>query len=249
MAESGLVSVIIPFYNRISLVCRAIDSVTSQTYMNYEIILVDDGSTDDITPLLKKIQNISNTLLLKQKNQGPSSARNKGIDNSKGEYIAFLDSDDVWSVDKLSVQIDFMIKNGFLFSHTSYFRKTNQPKKKCTIKSGMINYKYPFIIFHCKIATPTVIIHESLLSSGNRFNEDVLVGEDTIFWIRLSKITVLYGMKDILSTVYIDEHNTANNFKLKISAFKSINASLKSNILLMMFHRLYINIRIYLKIL
>ena len=74
MPESPLVSVIIPFYNSIPLVCRAIDSVIKQTYTNYELILIDDGSTDDILPVLEKIKNITCALLLRQNNSGPSSA-------------------------------------------------------------------------------------------------------------------------------------------------------------------------------
>jgi len=249
MPETPLVSIIIPFYNRIPLVCRAIDSVVRQTYNNYEIILIDDGSTDDVSPVFEKIKTITSALLLKQNNRGPSSARNKGIENSNGEYIAFLDSDDTWSTEKLSLQVEFMRNNNYLFSHTSYFREDEKLKNNSIIRSGLSNYKYPFIAFHCMIATPTVIVYRSLLSSHNKFDESILVGEDTVLWIEISKKTTLYGLDDVLSTVYVDDNNTASNSELKINAFKSINSALISSPILKLAHNFYINVRTFFRIL
>ena len=243
-----LVSVIIPFYNRFHLVCRAIDSVLNQSYQNYEIILINDGSIDDIAPIIEIIGNLNNVRLFQQENKGPSSARNLGIDESQGEYIAFLDSDDLWDSEKLMLQIDFMKNNNYLFSHTSYYRQDLVLNKKNTIKSGESSYKYPFVAFHCRIATPTVVIHKSLFVAGNRFDESISVGEDTVLWVELSKKNILYGLPYILSTVNIDENNTANNHKLKINALKSINKSLTSSLLLMLVHKLYINIRIVFRV-
>ena len=97
------VSVIIPTFNRFNLISRAIDSVLSQTIKPFEIIVVDDGSSDNTSTFIKN--NYKSVKLIKQKNLGVSKARNVGIKNSSGDWIALLDSDDEWKKNKLEVQI------------------------------------------------------------------------------------------------------------------------------------------------
>ena len=246
MPTTNLVSVIIPFYNRTALVCRAIDSVLKQSYKKYEIILIDDGSSDDISNVLNKINKINYIKIFRQTNNGPSSARNVGIKHAKGEYIAFLDSDDTWDSKKLEVQINYMILSGYKFTHTSYHRVSDSIDK-VIVNSGKHDYTYPLIAFHCKIATPTVIVHASLLTSM-RFKEDLFVGEDTVLWIELSKMTTLHGLLDCLVEVHIDENTTAHNIESKRSAFLSINKALNNDFFLQKIHWLYIWVRHTLKI-
>lgn len=102
-----MVSVIIPTYNRASLIEQSVRSVLNQTYKDLELIVVDDGSTDDTEQVLKSIAD-PRLVYIKQKNAGACAARNNGIDHSKGEYIAFHDSDDVWHLDKLKKQIKIL---------------------------------------------------------------------------------------------------------------------------------------------
>ena len=99
------VSVIIPTYNRAHYICETIDSILAQTYRDYEIIVVDDGSADNTRKVLQKYD--GKVRYFYQKNRGPSAARNFGISQSQGEYIAFLDDDDLWTENKLELQIDF----------------------------------------------------------------------------------------------------------------------------------------------
>jgi glycosyltransferase involved in cell wall biosynthesis len=110
MASEPLVSVIIPTYNRGALIGRAIDSVRAQTYPNIEIIVVDDGSTDDTQDRLRQYGD--GVRVVSQENAGPAAARNKGIAQARGEYIAFLDSDDYWLQGKLARQIEALEKAG-----------------------------------------------------------------------------------------------------------------------------------------
>jgi len=106
------ISVIIPAYNRANYLTEAINSVLSQTYRNFELIVVNDGSQDNTEEILKKY--VGKIKYFYQENNGVSSARNKGIDNSKGEFLCFLDSDDLWEKKKLEKQIDyFNTKNKF----------------------------------------------------------------------------------------------------------------------------------------
>ena len=99
------VSVVIPSFNRAGMIEEAIGSVLAQTYENFELIVIDDGSTDN-TPLV--LENYGNRVLsYRQRNGGVSAARNKGIESATGSLIAFLDSDDLWLPEKLACQVDF----------------------------------------------------------------------------------------------------------------------------------------------
>jgi glycosyltransferase involved in cell wall biosynthesis len=108
--QTPLVSVVIPTYNREGTVCEAIDSVVGQTYGNVEIIVIDDGSTDETPAALRRYGNRIKAIF--QKNAGPSAARNAGISLSSGDFVAFLDSDDLWMPQKLERQIALLHRAG-----------------------------------------------------------------------------------------------------------------------------------------
>ena len=107
MKQKPQISVIIPTYNRGWILKEAVDSVLSQHYTDFELIVVDDGSTDNTLALLQTYK--GRLKILQQENLGVSAARNLGIENSCGQYIAFLDSDDLWLPEKLSFQLEFFI--------------------------------------------------------------------------------------------------------------------------------------------
>ncbi len=107
-----LVSVVIPVYNRENTINRAIDSALSQTYSNVEVIVVDDGSTDKTVSIVKEYDDCRIKLICQKERGGANKARNVGIANSQGEYIAFQDSDDEWLPDKLRSQIEAMQSHG-----------------------------------------------------------------------------------------------------------------------------------------
>lgn len=116
---SLFVSVIIPTYNSINTINETLQSVRNQTYRNYEIVVVDDGSTDDTVELLRTFDDI---ILVTQTNQGVSAARNRGVKEAKGDLIAFLDSDDLWHPQKLEIQINQAEKlKEFGIIFTSYY--------------------------------------------------------------------------------------------------------------------------------
>lgn len=146
------VSIIMPSYNTGRFIAETIESVLAQTYENWEIILVDDCSTDNtdeaVAPFLcdPRIKYIKN-----EKNSGAAVSRNRALREATGKWIAFLDSDDLWSPDKLEKQISFMEENGYHFSYTNYReigedskplgRHVTGPKK--ISKTGMYNYCWP----------------------------------------------------------------------------------------------------------
>jgi glycosyltransferase involved in cell wall biosynthesis len=106
--DNPLVSIIVPVYNGEPFIGEAIDSVLAQTYRPIEIIVVDDGSQDSTA---KIVQSYSQVIYIHQKNSGHGVAKNTGIQHSKGEYLAFLDSDDLWDAQKTEIQLDYLLKN------------------------------------------------------------------------------------------------------------------------------------------
>tara|TARA_B100000686_G_C16493614_1_gene813395 strand:+ start:84 stop:905 length:822 start_codon:yes stop_codon:yes gene_type:complete len=187
------ISVVIPTYNRKSFLQNAIDSVLTQTYQNIELIIIDDGSSDKtIEYLNKKYPRIK---IFKQSNKGVSAARNKGIELSSNDWIAFLDSDDRWHPKKLEKQVKNLIeKPKFKICHTNEIwirkgKKINQHKK---------HKKYGGFIFDkclnsCLISPSSVIIHKNIFKEIGLFNEKLLVCEDYDLWLRItSKFPVLY---------------------------------------------------------
>ncbi|WPR72273.1 glycosyltransferase family 2 protein [Flavobacterium sp. NG2] len=119
---SNLVSIIIPTFNSEKFITEAIESVQNQTFTNWEIILVDDASTDSTVEIINKIINTDSRIHLHQleANSGTGVARNKALSYAKGRYIAFLDADDLWLPEKLQKQLDFLVQKRIPFTFSSY---------------------------------------------------------------------------------------------------------------------------------
>ncbi len=235
-----LISVIIPFHDNIKELKNAIISVINQTYKNFEIILIDDYSSKSLDPIksylsIEKIKYFRN-----DSNKGPGYSRNIGIENASGEYVAFLDSDDIWKNNKLETQLKYMINNSLLFSHTSYLRNNKDNGKLKKIRSGLINYFYPLPLFFCKIATPTVMVKRNLIKN-NKFDNTLKFLEDTYLWHNLSKITKLYGLNHFLVTVNVSKNSSFIQKKEIIKSYKIILKKLKNE-----FKFIHFILRIYL---
>lgn len=152
MGNCGLVSIIMPSYNTGSYIAQSIESVLAQTYPYWELIIVDDCSTDDTDEVIAKYLSDSRIIYLKNAtNSGAAVSRNRALSEAKGKWIAFLDSDDLWSADKLEKQICFMKNNCCHFSYTEYCeinedgnslnKKVSGPRK--ITKSKMYMYCWP----------------------------------------------------------------------------------------------------------
>ena len=178
------ISVVIPTYNRYDYLKEALTSVFTQTYLPYEVIVVDDGSTDATEQVQKDFPNIK---YIYQKNSGVSSARNLGISMTSSEWIAFLDSDDRWHSDKLQTQVLFHKKNPqFLMSYTDEiwirdFKEVKIPKKFRKIGKNIFleNLSY------CNIAPSSSLIHKKLFLKIGLFDENLEVCEDYDLWLRI----------------------------------------------------------------
>ena len=193
--SSPSISVIIPTFNRITFIQSCILSVKNQTLQPDEIIVVDDGSTDDTWLILERL-GFSGIATRKNKfkyirtdNKGPSSARNEGIKLATSEYIALLDSDDFWKVDKLKDQMTSLkaINYSYKISHTDelWIRNGSQifPKKKHKKRGGNI---FQNCLKLCCVSPSSALIHKTVFSELGYFDEDLLACEDYDFWLRYS---------------------------------------------------------------
>lgn len=179
------VSVIIPVYNRRDFLERALDSVEAQVYRNYEIVIADDGSTDETKEYLKTIQHKYISLNHTGK---PGHVRNMGFLASKGEYIAFLDSDDQWKPEKLTAQIEFFTHHpDILISHTREIwqrrGKIISQKKQQHKRQG---YIFNDALIKCIIGPSTVMLKRELFKDSGMFNPGLEIAEDYDLWLRIT---------------------------------------------------------------
>ena len=129
--SSATVKVVLPNYNSAAYVSETIDSVINQTFKNWELTIVDDNSNTETQKVLKNyIDHPNINIIWLKKNKRTGFCRNLAIRNSKSDYIAFIDSDDVWEKEKLSKQLDFMIKNKYYFTYTNYLTFGSKKKTK-----------------------------------------------------------------------------------------------------------------------
>ena len=184
------VSVIIPTYNRIVRLQKAIDSVLSQVYANLELVVVDDGSSDDTAQLLssyeKKIDRRFVTVY--QENRGPAAARNRGVAESSSEYLAFLDSDDWLHPDKIGLQLAAMERTrDCLISHTQEIWYRNgtllNQKHRHRKDSGDI---FNRCLELCAVSMSTVMMKRELIEQMGGFDEQLPCCEDYDYWLRIS---------------------------------------------------------------
>ena len=205
------ISVIIPTYNRYTFLKRALTSVFTQTYKPSEVIVIDDGSTDNTSQIKQDFPDIK---YFYQQNKGVSSARNLGIKKASYEWIAFLDSDDEWHKDKLKEQVAFHKQNpDILMSYTDekWIRDAKEVKipKKFKKYGGEIFDK---CLSHCIIAPSASLIHKDLFSKVGLFDESLEVCEDYDLWLRVALEHPIGLVDKKLITKYAG-HNDQLSFK------------------------------------
>lgn len=180
------VSIIIPTYNRGWIIKEAIESVLAQNFIDFELIVIDDGSTDNTSEILDSYR--EDITVLRQNNKGVSAARNRGLSEASGRFIAFLDSDDLWLPQKLSRQVDFFNSNpDALICQTEEIWIRNNvrvnPKKRHKKPSGMI---FEPSLALCLVSPSAVMIRRSLFEKIGGFDETLPACEDYDLWLRIS---------------------------------------------------------------
>lgn len=197
------VSVIIPTHNRVQQAVLAVESVLNQSFKGFELIIVDDGSTDGTADTLQKLFG-PDIRLLHQNQAGVSSARNNGAGLSKEKFLAFLDSDDIWQPDKLKRQIEFHKQNPLLrISQTeeTWIRhgKFVNPHKKHEKPAG---YIFPDSLHLCTISPSSVLIEKTLFDAAGGFDEKLKACEDYDLWLRITSANQVGLLKEKLLTKY-----------------------------------------------
>lgn len=213
--KNFLVSIIMPTYNSEEFVQATITSVINQTYSNFELIIIDDFSNDNTIKVVKEImgKDIRISLISLSKNSGAAVARNMGIKNAKGRYIAFIDSDDAWVKNKLEIQIGFMEKYSYPFTFTNYIRVNENNDLINEIKVPL-EVTYKNLLKNTIIGCSTVIIDREVIPEV----EMPLIrrGQDTATWLKILKITPkAYGYNETYLTIYKERKGSISSNKLK----------------------------------
>jgi glycosyltransferase involved in cell wall biosynthesis len=226
------VSVIIPTYNRGWIVKEAIESVLAQDYRDFELIVVDDGSTDNTDDILNSYR--GDIMVFRQENQGVSAARNRGLAEASGRFIAFLDSDDLWLPQKLFRQVEFFNKNPdaqICQTEETWIRKGVRvnPKKRHKKPWGMI---FEPSLALCLVSPSAVMIRRSLLEKVGGFDETLPACEDYDLWLRTSCRYPVYLIETPL-IIKRGGHNDQLSASSGLDKFriKSLNKLIESNLL------------------
>ncbi|KJR41985.1 glycosyl transferase family protein [Candidatus Magnetoovum chiemensis] len=241
------VSIIIPTYNRADYVKEAVDSVLCQSYANKEVIVVDDGSTDNTKEALRAYIENGSIIYYYQDNSGPSAARNNGIKRSSGELIAFLDSDDIWESDKIAIQAEMFASNlspDMVFSDYSTFdnngiRDFNRNSAKFK-DNELITFKklYSGINF---IYPSTVMIKRSVLDECSLFDETLRnpIVEDYELWLRIASMERfrIIGVRKSLTRIRLHKRDD----------FSEVNRKLADELKVVERYSKYADKRLYLK--
>lgn len=240
------VSIIIPVYNASKHIVRALDSIKNQTYKNYEVIVIDDGSTDDSCKIIEG--HVIDLKLIQKTNGGVSSARNVGIKAATGKYIAFLDSDDEWLPSKLLVQITQIEKNNALIAvYCRDYNLRGQSNIESSSLPALVNknseeiFRQPYNLTTSSFFIKTMVIREL-----GGFDENLQTAEDIDLYLKAS----LYGEIGELSENLCIKHDIENSLGNALSSYEDnldvIARFFKGNVdqLPASFEKSYINMKV-----
>ena len=210
--EQGLVSIIMPSYNSAKYVKNTVQSVLNQKYENWELLITDDCSRDNTMDLLTDLSESDDRIKVFKlaENAGPAVARDKSIQEAKGRYITFLDSDDIWNVDFLKSMLSFIKENNYSFVFASYKRFSERDNHYISdfIVPNKVNYKS--LLKTCPISCLTALYDVEKL--GKQYMPIIDKRQDYGLWLKLLKITdYAYGYKVPLATYMIREGSVSRN--------------------------------------
>lgn len=205
------VSIITPLFNSEKFIEETIKSVLHQTYKNWEMLIVDDGSTDTGVTIAEKYQTQDSRIIVVKngKNNGPAKTRNKAIEMASGRFIAFLDSDDLWEPEKLTEQIDFMLANNYSFTYTAY-RKMNEDGIPGNVLNVPDKINYNSLLNTCPIGCLTAVYDTETL--GKMYMPDIKKRQDYGLWLSiLKKIPFAYGIQKPLAKYRVRNSSISGN--------------------------------------
>lgn len=238
--DSPLVSVIVPVYNSVKTIHSALSSVLAQSYTPIEIIVIDDGSTDELQPHLPKSNKIT---YFKQSNAGAGAARNKGIELANGKYVAFLDADDLWNKFKLEQQVAILESDAevnicttsltYIDRKNAYERMNHKPDSESVyyFKDFREIFENPFF------GTPSVLVRKDVIVREGGFETRYKTAEDVELWLRLGAKNRVCRLNSELTYIFVTPNslsrssnsNTHQNYLAVIDAFLLKNPEFHSN--------------------
>ena len=220
--DAGLISIIVPVYNAGAYIRETISMVAAQTYGNWELLLVDDGSEDDSREKIRESMESGDArirLIEKQQNEGAARARNTGIEASKGRYVAFLDADDLWMPDKLERELAFMKEKQAAFVFTAYEFGDEDAKR-----TGKV-VNVPPSLTYFKALSRTVIFTTTVMLDTERTGRELIrmpevKSEDTATWWKILKNGfTAYGLNEVLAVYRRPARSLSSN---KLEAIRRI---------------------------
>ena len=210
--EEKLVSIIMPTYNCAKFIKCTIDSIIRQSYNNWELIIVDDCSQDDTEQVVKSYSIKDNRIKYFRfdVNQGAAKARTKAMKLAQGNYIAFLDSDDIWLEDKINKQLDFMNKYNYNFSCTSYEQINENGERNGKIIKAKKKVDYNRLLLDCPVGNSSVMYNVDKL--GKFEVPDIKKRNDDALWLQiLKKEKYIYGFDEVLMQYRIRKNSISRN--------------------------------------
>ena len=244
-----LVSVIIPYYRKRNFVKETLTSVVNQDYDNLEVLIIyDDINLNDFEFLQKITKSDSRIKIIKNDAKlGAGFSRNIGIDKSNGKYIAFLDADDIWSLDKLKSQISFMKQNNYKISHTSYYI-IDDKKKIIGQRKARDLLSINDIIKSCDIGLSTVVLEKNIIVRNKIKFPNLKTKEDFVFWLMLLKKNYKFYAHDKYLTNCADLKNSLSSSTVQKlnDGFKVYNQYMDFNIFKSLYYLLCLSFN-YLK--
>lgn len=203
------VSIITPNYNGEAFIAATIQSVLDQDYQDWELLIIDDNSSDNSLELIQSFRDDRIKVISLGENQGAAKARNEGIRQAQGRWIAFLDGDDLWMPNKLSEQIAFMLQHNYAFTYTAY-EKINELGQKTGELNVPSKVNYYDLLKTCSIGCLTAVYDTQRL--GKIYMPLIDKRQDYGLWLRILKqVDFAYGMNTMLAKYRVRSHSISSN--------------------------------------
>lgn len=218
MSQKPFFSVVVPLYNKERYIAKTLASIINQSFKNFEIIVIDDGSKDKSCEIVESIKD-NRLYLIQQENGGPSKARNRGIKEANGQYIAFLDADDLWMPEKLQEHYVFAVENpDIVWSCTGYRAEGGKRVEQIIYdKKGVLDDALDAIIDGIPINSSTAVIKKSVFNDTRLlFNESVKRSEDREVWLKIACLFPKIGnIKSVLTIYRVNAEGSLSASSLK----------------------------------
>jgi len=229
-----LVSIITPVYNGEKYLAQTIESALTQSYSNFELIIVNDGSFDQSDLIIEKYLVADPRIYyIQQTNAGVASARNTAIKRAKGKYISFLDQDDLWHKNKLDIQVAALEQDNnfaFVYSRQKIIDGSGMPVN-LDWSTGATSYCFKELFLRNKITILTVLLRKSIIDEVGLFNEKLAGTDDYEMWLRITLKYPIHFLDQILGSYRVHETNVSHDaFKMTIRDLETINIILSEHV-------------------